>query len=441
MILESQSFTVKVWIAALLTTTLVLAAGCAGPKEQKSESSDSKADVPPYVWIVSPGDGAENLDKNVAFEGKSVATKNHKVNYEWDFGDGETITDQNPKHTYAAHGGYVVKLQAIDEVTQQKGNVAMAAICVGQPCPTVDTWTALGIFATLDAVGPEAFAHWAISEKPASFFTTPGGSSPSTTELGALVQSIYSKLAPLKSDTTEQAKRALIDELKDSVAGDQKSLKFIGFFWGASKGIKVEQMQEHTLVAAYLTLLLKDFPANYSSVKSLCAKLRYEGVPPTMAEKCALDSTLAESVISAYRPISEWVRSLLDAPRLKEFTSWLGAGAPWPGEHNPHSDSEDPILEPQLLEPLQPLANQIDANPEIYQLAVDSWALDDPVSFDEFLGVIENYRTLTQQYSDVKQAKTDTKMFAPQISDALAKIQKMLEQRFQKALKAAHVEQ
>ena len=33
----------------------------------------------------------------------------------WDFGDGETSTEENPSHTYSAGGDYTVKLTATGE--------------------------------------------------------------------------------------------------------------------------------------------------------------------------------------------------------------------------------------------------------------------------------------------------------------------------------------
>ena len=40
------------------------------------------------------------------------------MNYLWDFGDGETSTEQNPQHTYADSGTYYVCLTAKDNCTE-----------------------------------------------------------------------------------------------------------------------------------------------------------------------------------------------------------------------------------------------------------------------------------------------------------------------------------
>ncbi len=50
-----------------------------------------------------------------AIEGSSVGFNNTSVNadtYSWDFGDGNTSTEENPIHTYANDGNYTVKLTA-----------------------------------------------------------------------------------------------------------------------------------------------------------------------------------------------------------------------------------------------------------------------------------------------------------------------------------------
>lgn len=49
---------------------------------------------------------------NVSFQN----TSSNAVNYLWDFGDGQTSTETNPTHTYAAEGLYMVTLKAIRNV-------------------------------------------------------------------------------------------------------------------------------------------------------------------------------------------------------------------------------------------------------------------------------------------------------------------------------------
>lgn len=43
-------------------------------------------------------------------------TSKNSTNYSWDFGDGNSSTDENPTHTYAADGDYTVTLTAMDDM-------------------------------------------------------------------------------------------------------------------------------------------------------------------------------------------------------------------------------------------------------------------------------------------------------------------------------------
>ncbi|MCI5157444.1 MAG: PKD domain-containing protein [Candidatus Electrothrix sp. AUS1_2] len=52
---------------------------------------------------------------NVAFTDRSQDSDGSIVSWSWDFGDGETATQQNPSHSYAAGGTYSVKLTVSDD--------------------------------------------------------------------------------------------------------------------------------------------------------------------------------------------------------------------------------------------------------------------------------------------------------------------------------------
>jgi hypothetical protein len=75
------------------------------------------------VVMSSCGGGDDSAPKpTAAFEyeadGLEVTFTNKSTNantFSWDFGDGETSTDQNPTHTYDAYGVYTVKLSATGE--------------------------------------------------------------------------------------------------------------------------------------------------------------------------------------------------------------------------------------------------------------------------------------------------------------------------------------
>jgi glucose/arabinose dehydrogenase/PKD repeat protein/type 1 glutamine amidotransferase len=67
----------------------------------------------------------------VAFNG----TRSGGVAYEWDFGDGATSTEANPRHTYARAGSYTAKLT----VTYGDGEKGTATTTVTVGCDTPDT--------------------------------------------------------------------------------------------------------------------------------------------------------------------------------------------------------------------------------------------------------------------------------------------------------------
>src|SRR5690606_22581544 len=53
------------------------------------------------------------LDAPVSFSNASSISSGSIDGYFWDFGDGNTSTDENPLHSYAASGSYTITLIAI----------------------------------------------------------------------------------------------------------------------------------------------------------------------------------------------------------------------------------------------------------------------------------------------------------------------------------------
>jgi outer membrane protein OmpA-like peptidoglycan-associated protein len=74
----------------------------------------------------------------VQFEG-SVTGGCPDYTYAWDFGDGGTSTDQNPRHTYAAEGNFTASLT----VTDSKGNPSQSSVAITASCAPL-TATASG---------------------------------------------------------------------------------------------------------------------------------------------------------------------------------------------------------------------------------------------------------------------------------------------------------
>lgn len=74
-----------------------------------------------YTTTVDPGNAAPvadfssaSNDLTVDFTDASADSDGLIANWSWDFGDGNTSTEQNPSHTYAANGTYQVTLTVVD---------------------------------------------------------------------------------------------------------------------------------------------------------------------------------------------------------------------------------------------------------------------------------------------------------------------------------------
>ncbi len=85
----------------------------------------------PVAFFSAPG--LVGVDEPVPFTNYSVDAKF----YLWDFGDGDTSTDENPTHAYTLPGTYTVTLTAISgngkkkDITSQSIDVDMAQTFVG----------------------------------------------------------------------------------------------------------------------------------------------------------------------------------------------------------------------------------------------------------------------------------------------------------------------
>jgi PKD repeat protein len=110
------------------------------------------------VTLTVKGDGGENsatktikvtypapvagftMDKTKAETGETITFTNTSQNastYSWNFGDGKTSTEKDPKHAYLSKGTYNVELKAIGEGGEQK---ATRSIEIVSPPSLAGTW-------------------------------------------------------------------------------------------------------------------------------------------------------------------------------------------------------------------------------------------------------------------------------------------------------------
>lgn len=87
-----------------VTLTVTTNLGCVATSE-KSITVDIHT-YPTAAFMLDPNFPA--IDQEITFTDQS----DNAVSWEWDFGDGNSSTEQNPKHTYINHGTYSIKLVA-----------------------------------------------------------------------------------------------------------------------------------------------------------------------------------------------------------------------------------------------------------------------------------------------------------------------------------------
>ena len=125
-----------VWCACAVVLPLVLG-GCGGSETPSGSAPTTKATTPAtppttaataggtasddeyeldVIAEAEPDEGAPPL--KVQFTASVEEDEGGPWKYEWDFGDGQKSTEQNPTHTYEKVGEYTATLT----VTNQKGN-------------------------------------------------------------------------------------------------------------------------------------------------------------------------------------------------------------------------------------------------------------------------------------------------------------------------------
>jgi PKD repeat protein len=103
-----------------------------------NEYGSNTKTVPAYIGVGVPPEAefsASPRDGNVPLVVKfSDASKNRPTSWKWNFGDGNTSTEQNPTHTYATEGIYFVTLRVSNHFGSD-GLTKSGYIQAGNPAP------------------------------------------------------------------------------------------------------------------------------------------------------------------------------------------------------------------------------------------------------------------------------------------------------------------
>ena len=84
----------------------------------------------------TPNSGRAPLEVQFSSEG-SMDRDGDEITYRWDFGDGTSSTEPNPKHTYTEIGNYEARLTVTEVTASAKTGTATVPIIVGNTRPTV----------------------------------------------------------------------------------------------------------------------------------------------------------------------------------------------------------------------------------------------------------------------------------------------------------------
>ena len=154
-------------MTAVLLLALILPGACASSSSQPGYITVGLAPVADfnalYAYNIVPA--------TVAFRDHSTGTT--PMNYQWEFGDGATSTDQNPSHNYISKGLYTVKLtvtNAYGSSTETKENyiaIGLAPIADFSAEPTTGN-TPLAVAFTDRSTGYPTSWNWNFGDGKAS---------------------------------------------------------------------------------------------------------------------------------------------------------------------------------------------------------------------------------------------------------------------------------
>lgn len=128
----------------LLILTSIVTGQILWSNYQNSNNQNNKNQVF-YVQILNDNkDGKVPLEVN--FEVKTNLNTNEIIIYQWDFGDGESSSEKNPKHTFEKPGSFQIELRTIDtDGNYYTDNITINVEETSSPEAQIDLSTISGI--------------------------------------------------------------------------------------------------------------------------------------------------------------------------------------------------------------------------------------------------------------------------------------------------------
>ena len=121
-------------LVLLLAIALVFGvlAGCVEDTDEEPDEPDEPDEPEPTMPTASftyePMDVNITIGMDVNFTDTSTLGDATTLTWAWDFGDGNTSTEQNPMHNYSMAGNYTVTLTVTDETDDTLTDMSEAEI-------------------------------------------------------------------------------------------------------------------------------------------------------------------------------------------------------------------------------------------------------------------------------------------------------------------------
>jgi PKD repeat protein len=114
---EERNLKIKILVLLMAVVLAIgLLAGCTEEEPDEPDEPDEPEPVMPTAsFTYEPMDVNITPGMDITFTDTSILGDAINLTWSWDFGDGNTSTEQNPMHNYSMGGNYTVTLTVTDE--------------------------------------------------------------------------------------------------------------------------------------------------------------------------------------------------------------------------------------------------------------------------------------------------------------------------------------